>query len=377
MEKQQLTFANNLKKYRKEANLTQAQLAEKLSYTGKSISKWELGTTFPPSELLPDLAKALGVDLNTLFDFREQPTLYLGIDGGGTKTHFVLCDINGKILQELILEGCNPASVGVDKACSILAQGITKVCAGYSFGSISVFAGIAGCRMETYRTPIELSLSQYRFATLVVNSDAENIISAGLNGNDGIIVIMGTGSVIYSVSKGKRHQTGGYGPFIGDDFSGSMFGSECLRAALFHRDGSGPETVITELIIEKTGVEPTELVPQIYSKGKGYMASFAPLLFEAVDKEDKVAIDILRKNVIQLSAQLSSVLNQFEDYDESIPIILAGGMTNFADVFLQMLSEKISNKTPCTIEILRTSPVIGALWLAGLNREKEIYYAEN
>ena len=92
MEKQKLVFAENLRKYRKEAGLTQVQLAEILSYTGKSISKWELGLTLPPAEVLPDLAKVLGVDLNTLFDFKEDPILYLGIDGGGTKTQFVLCD---------------------------------------------------------------------------------------------------------------------------------------------------------------------------------------------------------------------------------------------------------------------------------------------
>lgn len=377
MEEQKLVFAKNLRKYRKEANLSQVQLAEMLSYTGKSISKWELGVTLPPTEILPDLAKVLGVDLNTLFDFREEPTLYLGIDGGGTKTHFVLSDDTGKIIKDLTLEGCNPASVGIDKACSILESGIKKVCVGYPFGTISVFAGIAGCRMESYRTPIELFLSQYRFAALTVDSDAENIISAGLKGKDGIIVIMGTGSVIYSVKEGVRHQIGGYGPFIGDDFSGSMFGSECLRAALFHRDGSGPETILTKLIEEKVGVEPSKVVPEVYSKGKGYVASFAPLLFEAVARKDKVANEILEKNTVQLATQLSSVLKQFKNTEESVPIILAGGLTHFADVFLPMLSEMMSDDIPYTINILKESPTAGALWLAGLDREKEIYDAEN
>ena len=377
MEKQKLVFAENLRKYRKEAGLTQVQLAEILSYTGKSISKWELGVTLPPAEVLPDLAKVLGVDLNTLFDFKEDPTLYLGIDGGGTKTQFVLCDSSGKIVRELKLGACNPVSVGVDDACSILEQGIKKACAGYSFGTISVFAGIAGCGIESYRTSLELFLSKYRFAKLMVRSDAENIISAGLRGKDGLIVIMGTGSVIYAVNEGKRSQTGGYGHFIGDDFSGSMFGSECLRAALFHRDGSGPETIITELIKGKIGMEPYEAIPELYSKGKSYVASFAPILFEAVSRNDKVANEILEKNVVQLASQLSSVLKKYKGIMESVPIILAGGLTNFADVFLPMLAETISDEVPYTIHILQTSPAVGALWLAGLNREKETYYAEN
>lgn len=377
MEKQKLVFAENLRKYRKEAGLTQVQLAEILSYTGKSISKWELGLTLPPAEVLPDLAKVLGVDLNTLFDFKEDPILYLGIDGGGTKTQFVLCDNSGKIVRELKLGACNPVSVGVDDACSVLENGIKKVCAGYSLGTISVFAGVAGCGIESYRTSIELFLSKYRFAKLTVRSDAENIISAGLKGKDGLVVIMGTGSVIYSVNEGKKSQTGGYGHFIGDDFSGSMFGSECLRASLFHRDGSGPETIITELIKEKIGMEPYEAIPELYSKGKSYVASFAPLLFEAVNRNDKVANEILEKNIVQLASQLSSVLKKYKGIRGPIPIILAGGLTNFSDVFLPMLAGTILAEVPYTIQILKTSPVVGALWLAGLDREKETYYAEN
>lgn len=377
MNEQKLIFAKNLKKYRKEAHLTQSQLAEMLSYTGKSISKWESGRTLPPTDVLPDLAKVLGVDLNTLFDFREEPTLYLGIDGGGTKTQFILCDTKGKVVREVMLDACNPASVGVEECCAVLEHGIRKVCAGYPLGTISVFAGIAGCGMQSYRTQVDLFLSQYRFASLNVKSDAENIISAGLKGKDGIVVIMGTGSVIYSVNGGKRHQTGGYGHFIGDDFSGSMFGSECLRAALFHKDGSGPETMITELITEKIGASPSQVIPDIYSKGKSYMASFAPILFEAISKGDKVAVDILKKNAERMGVQLSSVLNQFQSGKEPIPIILAGGMTNFADIFLPIFLEKISKEVSYTIDILKTSPVIGALWLAGLDRDKEVYHAEN
>lgn len=48
---------------RKERNMNQAQLAEKLHVTAKAVSRWERGVGFPSIELLEPLAEALGVSL--------------------------------------------------------------------------------------------------------------------------------------------------------------------------------------------------------------------------------------------------------------------------------------------------------------------------
>ena len=85
----------------------------------------------------------------------------------------------------------------------------------------------------------------------------------------------------------------------------------------------------------------------------------------------------MRKNVEQLTGQLSSVLKQYKNTKDTIQIILAGGLTNFADIFVPMFSEMISAEVPYSIDILKTEPVVGALWLAGLEREKEIYDVED
>ena len=57
----------NIAYYRKLCGYTQEQLAERLGITGQSISKWENGISNPDISVLPDLAKALGVDVNSLF----------------------------------------------------------------------------------------------------------------------------------------------------------------------------------------------------------------------------------------------------------------------------------------------------------------------
>ena len=51
---------------RKEANLTQAQLAEKLDITDRAVSKWETGKAMPDSSVMLELCAILGITVNDL-----------------------------------------------------------------------------------------------------------------------------------------------------------------------------------------------------------------------------------------------------------------------------------------------------------------------
>lgn len=357
-------FARNLKKCRLAAGLSQVKLAQNLSYTGKAVSKWESGTAMPPAEILPKLAKALDTDLNTLFDFREAPSYFLGIDGGGTKTRFMITDINGNTIKTLTLGACNPASVGMDTTISILNEGIKTICDGIPTGKISVFAGIAGCGVGKNRKTVLSVFDKFKFSKADASNDAENIISAGLQGKDGIIAILGTGSVIFTVSNGIRRRIGGYGHIIGDCFSGSEFGKICLKSAFYHIDGSGPHTAMTEKVKNKLGNDIFIGLSELYSQDKAYMASFAPDFFEACAENDALALKALEDNINMLSTQLTAALKHFRPED-SVPIVLSGGITNFSAQFLNKLKSKITDERLKTVEIFSGEPVLGAVLLAG------------
>lgn len=58
--------AENLAYYRKVNNLTQLQLAEKLNYSDKSISKWERGESLPDIYILYTITELFGITLNDL-----------------------------------------------------------------------------------------------------------------------------------------------------------------------------------------------------------------------------------------------------------------------------------------------------------------------
>ena len=53
-------------KCRKDQNLTQAQLAEKLNITDRSVSKWETGKSMPDSSIMLELCEILGISVNEL-----------------------------------------------------------------------------------------------------------------------------------------------------------------------------------------------------------------------------------------------------------------------------------------------------------------------
>jgi len=79
MEKEELKsrVADNIAFYRKRAGLTQLELAEKLNYSDKAISKWESGNGLPDLVVLNEMANIFGININdfTLTDKRRKYTI--------------------------------------------------------------------------------------------------------------------------------------------------------------------------------------------------------------------------------------------------------------------------------------------------------------
>ena len=139
-----ITFAENLRHYRNKLGLTQKQLAQKIGYTEKSVSKWESGNGLPTIEMVLKLADLFNVSLDELMFENTTCYYFLGIDGGGTKTAFRLIDKNGMLLSKVIKGPTNPYDIGIESAIAVLKDGINEVCKGVPYAKITVFAGLAG-----------------------------------------------------------------------------------------------------------------------------------------------------------------------------------------------------------------------------------------
>ena len=78
MENLKITVAKNIADLRKAANMTQLDLASRLNYSDKAVSKWERGLSEPDIAQLGDLAAALGITLERLLGKAEAEKSYIG-----------------------------------------------------------------------------------------------------------------------------------------------------------------------------------------------------------------------------------------------------------------------------------------------------------
>ena len=96
-------LAGNIRVCRKARGLTQGELARELGLTAQTVSKWETGMAVPDLNNLCALASALQVTADWLLQERAGEA-FVAIDGGGSKTEFLLLNESGRVLNRLVLE---------------------------------------------------------------------------------------------------------------------------------------------------------------------------------------------------------------------------------------------------------------------------------
>ena len=363
-------FADNLRRFRKYMHWTQEQLGEKLGYSEKAVSKWESGNSIPPAETLLVLADALNVSLDDLFSHTSVPHYYLGIDGGGTKTTFALADRMGNILQKIVLGPSNPFDIGFEAASELIARGINEITSNIHKRKIVCFAGISGGGTEKMKERFKAFLAGFGFLDVDNDSDAANIIAAGLKGEDGIVVIMGTGSSCFVSKNGERTLVGGLGYLFDHAGSGYDLGHEAIRAACCQEDGSGEPTVIRDLILEKLGTETVlENLSHFYAIGKRGIASYSPLVMQAYSMGDKVAEQILVNNMNHVANLIVTASGRLEEAERPIKVVCVGGLTHECEYIFPMIYnhlEKMGYSEQFEISAFNGDVVTGALLMAGV-----------
>lgn len=81
-----MTIGEKLTKLRKEQNLTQEQFAELLNVSRQSVSKWELGTSYPETEKLIRISKLFGCSMDYLLK-DEVEQMDLSISSANDEAH--------------------------------------------------------------------------------------------------------------------------------------------------------------------------------------------------------------------------------------------------------------------------------------------------
>lgn len=353
-------LAKNLKKYRIAKSITQQALAEQLSVSPQSVSKWECGQSVPELDKLCALAEILDVSLEMLL--KSHPAygrVLVGVDGGSTKTEFILFREDGTLLKRTVLPGSNPNLHGLENSLSIFQQGLDSLLeTGMELAGL--YIGCAGFLSGGYGEKARQTLQKkYPRAQIGCSSDVMNIIACSSSSRRCIAAICGTGSVIYANANRNVHRLGGASYLLDKQGSGFDIGRDVLRVALLERDGIGEKSLITPMVEEKLDSTVWDAIHQIYKEGPAYIASFAPIAFAAYDMGDKAAEKILREHSGYLAEMIQAAARM---YDCGKTVVLSGSIFSKVPAFLRLLKEQIT--MDLRIEVPTVPPVYGACVLA-------------
>lgn len=301
------------------------------------------------------------VDPNKI-GFNAEIHYLLGIDAGGTKTEFLLTDLEGNEINRVLLGASNPVNAGFDNTKKILSQGIFQTCTDINLREVSAYAGLAGGISGNNKMLINEFMQSFGFGASDNGSDTDNALEAALTGGNGIVVIMGTGIVAFSQNDGVRHRTGGWGYLIDKGGSGFAFGSDALDCALKHYDCRDGSPLILRLIEKELRSPLHECIPRIYSGGPTCVASFAHTVFEAFRMGDKQAEAIIEKNISEV-AEIIRTAGSFVSGNKKV--VLCGGICNYQDILQPFIQKHLNDNY--TLEFMTEPMVKGAVALAKNN----------
>lgn len=352
------TLSKNIRHYRKEMGLTQTELAQKLYIVPQTISKWESGISEPDSEKLCLMADLFGVSLDNLVRIPVAPSrkAYIAVDGGGTKTDFVLFDDSGEVLDRIILGGSNPNAYGISTTKDILARGIEKLLSNTDVRTVGVFAGISGAGSGSHREELNAFMKQrFPYFKSRVEGDFYNVINCVDDNDKYIAVICGTGSVVYANDGEKLHRLGGWGYLFDEAGSGFDLGRELFRHCLAcEDDGRLTDEMYVELS-RALGGGVFANIGTVYAKGKDHIASFAPMVFDFYDKGNPDAITIVQKTAKRLAELIDQA---HERFDCGNLAVIAGGLTSRRDILEPLIRKGIGSEI--RIAFPDKPPILGA-----------------
>jgi N-acetylglucosamine kinase-like BadF-type ATPase len=299
-------------------------------------------------------------------------TRVLGIDVGGTETVCLLGTGDGAIVASARGPGANLQAVGeleLEKVLhAVMASVLREGPAGAAPAAICL--GIAGVDRPEDATVVRGILDRIGATTrtLVVN-DALIALQAAIDGDPGVVVIAGTGSIAYGRDRGGlAARAGGWGYVLGDEGSSYWIGRMALRAVLREFDGRGETTALTARALAHFGVERvTDLVHAVYQHDMrpSTVAALAIYVQQASDEGDRIATSILDRSADELVAAAAAVTARLELAEQEFAFVLAGGAFHVLPGLAARVAGRLPSLAPCSRTIhLQAEPALGAVRLA-------------
>jgi N-acetylglucosamine kinase-like BadF-type ATPase len=299
--------------------------------------------------------------------------MFLGVDGGGTKTALCLISERGDLVARTVTEGTY-SNRGIELVVRVLKEGVTSVCAEaqispreiqYAFFGLPGYGEIARDIPALEEAPrAALGHNRYRCDNDMVCGWAGSLGAA-----DGINVVSGTGSMTYGQRDGIGVRVGGWGELFGDEGSAYWIAIRGLNAVSRMSDGRLPKGPLFETICQHLGLTvELELVDVILNRWRGDRSKIAGLsrqVSQAADLGDEHAADVLHEAGRELALLVDATRRRLQyPPGETVPVSYSGGTFSAArvlDAFRRQLELR-----PDGFELRRPlyPPAVGAALLA-------------
>lgn len=252
-------------------------------------------------------------------------TLYLGVDGGGTRCRARLETADGRVLGQGV---SGPASMrfGIQAASAsilgaareALAQaGLTEDALANTYAGIGLAGtGHIGARqaLESWRHP---------FAKAWFEGDGYLAWLGAFGGDEGGIVVCGTGSIGITY-KGATIRVGGYGFPVSDEGSGAHIGLNAIRYSLRTLDGRAKATAFAQEILERFSSDPAVVIRWSETASPTDYAAFAAIVIKHSQAGEPAASNLLRDAAVHIAGLAEAVLAR-----GAPRVALVGGLVEF------------------------------------------------
>jgi len=281
--------------------------------------------------------------------------IFLGIDGGGSKCKAIVMSADNKILGTGISGPGNPLH-GFEQATHSIVTSAKLALADANIAESSLGNIVAGVGLAGVNLPVlfeQMNNWQHPFKAMHLTTDLLIACLGAHQGEDGAVIISGTGSCGFSYVDGEPYIVGAHGFPHGDKGSGAWFGLQAAKQVLLSLDGlianSSLNDKLLSLLNVKTGVE---LVEVIAGKPAAFYARMANLVFDAAEQGDALALAIVKEGanyIDNVATQLSKCCPP--------RLSLIGGLT---PRLLPWLAQEVQNSLSAPLN----SPEVGAVFYA-------------
>jgi N-acetylmuramic acid 6-phosphate etherase len=284
----------------------------------------------------------------------------LGVEGGGTKTSWVLAARSENELRVLDQGKLPPANfrLATPDQLRVMFSELPK-----EVNRVGVF--LAGCGTEEDRQSLtRLCAKIWPQVKIVVGSDRDSGLAAALGHGDGIVVNAGSGSSVTGRRDKRIEYAGGWGHILGDAGGGYFLSIQALRLILREYDLQRGEVQFTTRVLRALSLNNLdELVRWAQTADKMEVAMLTPVVFEAAAGGDARVMEIIEEGARVLCEYTEAVATRLHVLAPKI--VLLGGLFQRDSIYNHAFRRRLKKTLPdARVANSERAPEFGAAWLA-------------